>query len=98
MTEYSMWFLVFSKFDKSMTMEDTEWNDILREKGIITEQQVVEMVDEIVDQKAKQDDDGLSDKSLSELDALEDELDDRVLESYRYQPSTMLILKLLYTK
>ncbi|CAG8504130.1 13441_t:CDS:2 [Ambispora leptoticha] len=65
---------------------DTEWNDILRERGILpkkngpTEEEIFEALDEaIAARNAKR----LEEKSLEELDELEDEEDDRVLLEYR---------------
>ncbi|XP_022192114.2 viral IAP-associated factor homolog isoform X2 [Nilaparvata lugens] len=69
--------------------EDTEWNDILRSKGIIppkekelTEDDVVNIVESTIKEKqsnGKQ----LEDCSLDELDELEDEEDERVLLELR---------------
>ncbi|KAI9027950.1 thioredoxin-like protein [Hyaloraphidium curvatum] len=70
--------------------EDTEWNDVLRAKGIIpqkevevTEDQINDMIDEIVKEKTGQRD--LDDLDVDELDELlEDDMDDqRILEEYR---------------
>ncbi|EFN86703.1 viral IAP-associated factor homolog [Harpegnathos saltator] len=70
--------------------EDTEWNDILRRKGIIpekekevTEDQIVNLLENTIDKKTGCAPDNLEDKSLDELDELEDEEDERVLEAYR---------------
>ncbi|KAJ1975801.1 phosducin [Dimargaris xerosporica] len=66
--------------------EDTEWNDILRAKGILppkegpTEDDLFEEWDQAVREANEK---HLSDKELSELDELEDEEDDRVLQQYR---------------
>ena len=66
--------------------EDSEWNDILRAKGIIPEkppsptQQLEEAFEEAI---AKQHANRLENKSLEELDELEDEEDEEFLESYR---------------
>jgi hypothetical protein len=64
-------------------MEDTEWNDILRQKGIlkepeITENTIVEMVEEAIheQQYGKK----IENRDLDELDLLEDLEDDRILE------------------
>ncbi|KAJ3127060.1 Phosducin-like protein 3 [Nowakowskiella sp. JEL0407] len=71
-------------------MEDTEWNDILRQRGIIpeklpseleiSEQELEELVEKALEEKYGN---NLENKDLDELDDLEDEEDDRVLESYR---------------
>ncbi|KAI8903165.1 thioredoxin-like protein [Gorgonomyces haynaldii] len=70
-------------------MEDTEWNDILREKGIIpqkqpegiSEDQIIEIVEKTIREKEFGKD--IEDRTLDELDELEDLEDDRVLEQYR---------------
>ncbi|XP_019878055.1 viral IAP-associated factor homolog [Aethina tumida] len=69
--------------------EDTEWNDILRAKGIIppkkeaeiTEDQIVSLLEETIDQKTKGKD--LDTLNLDELDELEDSEDEEVLQQYR---------------
>jgi len=72
--------------------EDTEWNDVLRAKGIIpekpkekevTEDQLVSMLEASIKEKtgAK----AKEDMTLDELDELEDEEEERVLEEYRRQ-------------
>ncbi|XP_011694581.1 PREDICTED: viral IAP-associated factor homolog [Wasmannia auropunctata] len=72
--------------------EDTEWNDILRRKGIIpekqkehevTEDQIVNLLESTIDEKTGRAPDSLEEKTLDELDELEDEEDERVLEEYR---------------
>ncbi|TPX35475.1 hypothetical protein SmJEL517_g02158 [Synchytrium microbalum] len=72
--------------------QDTEWNDILREKGILpqkpkelelTEDDILAMVDQAV--SAKYHGKALEDRTLDELDELEDEEDERVLMAYRKQ-------------
>ncbi|XP_018310042.1 viral IAP-associated factor homolog isoform X1 [Mycetomoellerius zeteki] len=72
--------------------EDTEWNDILRRKGIIpekkkeqevTEDQIVNLLESTIDEKTGRDRNNLEEKTLDELDELEDEEDERVLEEYR---------------
>ncbi|KAI9205379.1 thioredoxin-like protein [Polychytrium aggregatum] len=70
--------------------EDTEWNDILREKGILppkepefTEDDIVELVEKAVHEKYHGK--SIEDRDLDELAELEDIEDDRVLESYRRQ-------------
>nr|CAI5863827.1 unnamed protein product [Callosobruchus analis] len=65
--------------------EDTEWNDILRKKGIlppkpkekeISEEQIISMLEETIQKKT-------ADLNLEELDELEDSEDEAVLEEYR---------------
>ncbi|KAG8037129.1 hypothetical protein G9C98_004451 [Cotesia typhae] len=72
--------------------EDTEWNDILRSKGIIpekpkdkeiTEDQIINLLENTVDQRTGHETLKLEDKTLDELDELEDEEDEKVLEEYR---------------
>ncbi|XP_012225456.1 viral IAP-associated factor homolog [Linepithema humile] len=72
--------------------EDTEWNDILRKKGIIpekkkeqevTEDQIVNLLENTIDEKTGRALNNLEEKTLDELDELEDEEDERVLEEYR---------------
>jgi len=72
--------------------EDTEWNDILRAKGIIpekkkdaevTEDQIVQMLENTIDQKTGNVKVNYDDKTLDELDELEDEEDERILLEYR---------------
>jgi len=72
--------------------EDTEWNDILRKKGIIpektpepeiSEEALIAMMDKTIKEKTGQKD--LEDMNLDELDELEDEEDERVLAEYRQQ-------------
>jgi hypothetical protein len=74
--------------------EDTEWNDILRAKGIlppkqeeptISEDTVVQLVEDTVQQRIGQGSKAIEDMTLDELDELEDEEDDRVLHQYRQQ-------------
>lgn len=69
--------------------EDTEWNDALRAKGIIPQKEkeikeddVVQMMEQVIEQKQKQGKD-LDEMNLDELDELEDSEDERVLEEYR---------------
>ncbi|KAI9342548.1 thioredoxin-like protein [Obelidium mucronatum] len=76
---------------------DTEWNDILRAKGIIpekefTEEEIVNLVDETMEKKYGVTAGGekiLEHCSLDELRELEDEIDldedDRILEQYKKQ-------------
>ncbi|GJQ79327.1 hypothetical protein Trydic_g16192 [Trypoxylus dichotomus] len=72
--------------------EDTEWNDILRTKGIIpskcketevTEDQIVSMLEETITQKQSVLEKDISNMSLDELDELEDSEDEGVLLEYR---------------
>ncbi|KAF8928147.1 Phosducin-like protein 3 [Dissophora ornata] len=72
--------------------EDTEWNDILRAKGIIpqkegqiTEADIIDMIDDAI---AKRDDKNYERKTVDELDELLDddnEEEERVLQEYRQQ-------------
>ncbi|KAI8928672.1 thioredoxin-like protein [Entophlyctis helioformis] len=71
-------------------VQDTEWNDVLRAKGIlpqkeaeITEEQVLELLEQSINEHRNGK--ALEDRSLDELDELEDLEDDRILESYRRQ-------------
>jgi len=67
--------------------EDTEWNDILRQHGIIPEkpQDPEPLIQEaLVEAEHKAHENRLEDKDLDELDALEDEEDEHFLEQYRY--------------
>ncbi|KAJ3087927.1 Phosducin-like protein 3 [Quaeritorhiza haematococci] len=69
-------------------MEDTEWNDVLRAKGIlppkpqqeaeITEDDLLDLVDKVIADKYGEK--PLEERTLEELDEVEDEVDDRVLE------------------
>lgn len=68
--------------------EDTEWNDVLRAKGIlpqkekeITEEDIVQMVESTVSKKVNGK--GMDEMNLDELDELEDDEDERVLQEYR---------------
>ncbi|EDW40167.1 GL25063 [Drosophila persimilis] len=78
--------------------EDTEWNDVLRAKGIIgpkqkeaeiTEDQIQALMDEAIQRRTNlphsegQRDKKINDMSLDELDELEDSEDEAVLEQYR---------------
>jgi len=72
--------------------EDTEWNDILRKKGIIpektpepeiSEETLVAMMDKKIKEMSGKKD--LEDMNLEELDELEDEEDERILMEYRNQ-------------
>lgn len=70
--------------------EDTQWNDILRQKGIIpkkekefTEDDIVNLVEQTVKQKQGKNEKDLCELDLEELDELEDEEDEKVLQEYR---------------
>nr|CAI5863825.1 unnamed protein product [Callosobruchus analis] len=78
--------------------EDTEWNDILRKKGIlppkpkekeISEEQIISMLEETIQKKTAHstftfsEGKNLADLNLEELDELEDSEDEAVLEEYR---------------
>ncbi|CAG4956896.1 unnamed protein product [Colias eurytheme] len=70
--------------------EDTEWNDILRAKGIlpqkekeISEEQIVNMIEQTIQQKQAEKDKQLSELDLDGLDELEDSEDEAVIEQYR---------------
>ncbi|CAH1637961.1 unnamed protein product [Spodoptera littoralis] len=70
--------------------EDTEWNDVLRAKGIIppkeaeiSEDQIVNMIEQTIQQKQAEKDKQLSELDLDGLDELEDSEDEAVLEEYR---------------
>lgn len=78
------------KFKMQDPNEDTEWNDILRAKGIIPdkpkekeidEDEIIAMMEKTIKQKsgAKE----LEDMTLDELDELEDEEEERILEQYK---------------
>jgi hypothetical protein len=65
---------------------DTEWNDILRAKGIIPEREPspTPMIQEALEQaRALAHENRLEGKELDELDELEDEEDEDFLDSYR---------------
>ncbi|XP_023233902.1 phosducin-like protein 3 isoform X1 [Centruroides sculpturatus] len=69
---------------------DTQWNDILREKGIlpkkqekeIKEEDIINIIENTVEEKL-QETTQLEDLTLDELDELEDEEDERILLEYR---------------
>lgn len=66
--------------------EDTEWNDILRQHGIIPEkpQDPEPLIQEaLIEAEHKAHENRLEHKDLDELDALEDEEDDAFLQQYR---------------
>jgi len=74
---------------------DTEWNDVLRAKGIlppkvnnsgdleITEEAVVNLIDQRIAEGKKEK--SYEDMTLEEIEALEDEEDERVLQAIRQQ-------------
>ncbi|KAF7926781.1 uncharacterized protein EAE97_010290 [Botrytis byssoidea] len=67
---------------------DTEWNDILRAKGIIPEKppSPTPLIEEaILEGRRLAHENRLEGKDLDELDALEDEEDDAFLEQYKKQ-------------
>merc|ERR1712130_785482 len=70
--------------------EDTEWNDVLRAKGIlppkpkeaeVTEDDLVQMLEQTIKQKSGKKD--LDELDLDELDELEDEEEERILLQMR---------------
>jgi len=70
--------------------EDTEWNDVLRSRGIIpektkekeiSEDEIIAMMDKAIEKKNLGK--AMEDMNLDELDELEDEEEERVLEEYR---------------
>ena len=70
--------------------EDTEWNDILRDRGIIpqkpkevevNEDDIIAMMDKAIEKKTLGK--AMEDMNLDELDELEDEEEERILEEYR---------------
>jgi len=73
--------------------EDTEWNSILREKGILpqkpkekefTEDDIVNMVESAV-QKQMNNTKDFADMTLDEIEALEDDEDEKIVRQYRQQ-------------
>ncbi|KKZ61718.1 hypothetical protein EMCG_03747 [[Emmonsia] crescens] len=67
---------------------DTEWNDILRKHGIIPEKppSPTPMIEEAILEAAQREHENrLENKDLDELDALEDEEEERFLAKYRKQ-------------
>lgn len=72
---------------------DTEWNDILRSKGIlppkekeISEDEIISMVEQTVQQKQTESQGkSIGDMNLDELDELEDSEDEAVLLQYRHK-------------
>jgi hypothetical protein len=68
--------------------EDTEWNDILREKGIIPERPpspTAELEAALEEAVARQHENRLESKDLDDLDELEDEEDEEFLNFYKQQ-------------
>lgn len=74
--------------------QDTEWNDVLRAKGIlppheaveVTEEDLVNVIEKTIAEKSRERE--FSDMKLDELNELEDEIDDedeRIFEAYRKQ-------------
>ncbi|CAH2244877.1 viral IAP-associated factor homolog [Pararge aegeria] len=70
--------------------EDTEWNDVLRSKGIlppkekeISEDEIVNMIEQTIQTKQQEKDKQLSELDLDGLDELEDSEDEAVIEEYR---------------
>ena len=68
--------------------EDTQWNDALRRHGIlpekeVSEDQLIDLVEETVQQKTGNVVKAYEDMTLEELEELEDEEDERVLLQYR---------------
>lgn len=74
--------------------EDTEWNDVLRAKGIlppkqkeaeVTEEQIVSLLENVIEKRTGNDEKpkNIEDMNLDELDELEDSEDESVLEEYR---------------
>ncbi|KAJ5693082.1 Phosducin-like protein [Penicillium macrosclerotiorum] len=66
--------------------EDTEWNDILRQHGIIPEKpkDPEPLIQEaLIEAQRRAHENRLEDKDLDELDALEDEEDEDFLQQYR---------------
>jgi len=72
--------------------EDTEWNDILRAKGIIpskaeielTEDEIIDICEETISRKTNGRQ--LDDMTLDQIDELEDEFlnDERFMQEYRF--------------
>ena len=69
--------------------EDTEWNDVLRAKGILApkekevdEEDIIKMMEKTIVDKAKDKKD-LDEMNLDELDELEDEEEERMLLEMR---------------
>lgn len=68
--------------------EDTEWNDILRAKGIIPQRApspTAELEEALAEAVRRQHENRLEDKDLDELAELEDEEDEAFLEYYKHK-------------
>lgn len=93
----------FSHLNMQDPNDDTEWNDVLRAKGIlppkqkeaeITEEQIQEMVNDVINRRTdlKSRENGYSkqidEMSLDELGELEDSEDEEILEQYRQRRIT----------
>lgn len=66
--------------------EDTEWNDILRAKGVIPEKEpdpTEQLEEALAEAVSRQHENRLEDLDIDELEALEDEEDEDFLESYK---------------
>ncbi|QLL32643.1 hypothetical protein HG536_0D01650 [Torulaspora globosa] len=66
--------------------EDTEWNDILRQKGVIPERPpspTAQLEEALAEAIAKQHESRLEGKDISDLEELEDEEDEEFLELYK---------------
>lgn len=66
--------------------EDTEWNDILRQKGVIPERApspTAQLEDALEEAIAKQHENRLEGKNISDLEELEDDEDEEFLELYK---------------
>lgn len=80
--------------------EDTEWNDILRAKGIIpqkeaqiTEADIIDMIDDAI---LKRDAKNYDEKTVDELDELLDEGnedEERMLMEYRYHSHPYILIR-----
>ncbi|CAG8473817.1 6994_t:CDS:2 [Scutellospora calospora] len=79
---------------------DTEWNDILRERGVLPpRKEPTEDILEAMDQAImERQDRHLEDKTLDELDELEDEEDDRILLEYRLKRIAEMKAEALHNK
>jgi len=74
--------------------EDTQWNDVLREKGILppkpkekefTEDEIVNMVESAVQKQMNKNTKDYADMTLEEIEAMEDDEDEKVVRHYRQQ-------------
>ena len=79
--------------------DDTEFNDALRRHGILPPKQELEVTEEdiasLVDQAIQERMHGKAaeDRTLDELDEIEDELDERVFEEFRWASAHALCLR-----